>query len=69
MFFYIPTQIIYLLRFFCGGKGTPTRKYEAKANQPPVKTANKCFDHKIEYDNNSEIERERERVSDEKGKT
>ena len=32
----------------------------------PVKIANKCFDHKIEYDNNSEIERER--VSDERRK-
>ena len=39
-------------------KVLPTRKYEEKANQPPEITANKCFDHKIEYDNNSEIERE-----------
>ena len=46
------------LGYTCGGKGTPTRKYEEKANQPPEITANKCFDHKIEYDNNSEIERE-----------
>ena len=31
-----------------------------------MKIANECFDHKIEYDNNSEIERERE--SYERGK-
>ena len=30
------TNSVSLYTKLCGGKGTPTRKYEEKANQPPV---------------------------------
>ena len=34
---------------------------EEKANQPPVRITNKCFDHEFENDNNSERKRVRDK--------